>query len=45
MGPLEFDDARRAAVRALVEALVTEAEEIKEAKIERYLTRLAEHGV
>jgi DNA-directed RNA polymerase subunit RPC12/RpoP len=45
MGPLEFDEARRAEVRALVAALVTEAEGIKEAKIERYLARLTEHGV
>jgi DNA-directed RNA polymerase subunit RPC12/RpoP len=45
LGPLEFEEARRAEVRALVDALVTEAEEIKEAKIERYLARLAAHGV
>lgn len=45
MGPLEFDEERRAEAQALIETLVIEAEAIKEAKIERYLARLSEHGV
>lgn len=45
MGPLEFDEAAIAEVRELVARLVTEAERIKEGKIERYLERLSGHGV
>lgn len=45
MGPLEFDEAARAEARTFVDGIVAEAERVKEAKITRYLERLAGHVV
>jgi DNA-directed RNA polymerase subunit RPC12/RpoP len=45
MGPLELDEATRDEAKAFVNRLVTAAEEVKEAKIARYLERLSGHAV